>query len=1107
MKKNSSSVSPSSKRSTSRGAKQLHGLIITACLIGAGAVTFLLPGPGSRAAAPRQASQTSPDGYWQALDESSIPSEGKDRQVFPTAYKTVRLNLNSLSRQLANAPLEFTKEARSNPVVVTMPLPDGKFGRFRIVESPMLEPKLAAQYPEIKNYSGHGVDDPTATMRCDLTLRGFHAFILSDQGAIVVAPYGRDNTDDYLSYYLRDDPQEQNAFHCLVTEVEQVQSKLLQTAPFAPQLTEGVTRRTYRLAVAATAEYTALQGTVPLAVSGINTLIASVNTIFNKELSIQLQLINNENAIIFTDAQTDGYTSGNLTNMIAENQSKLDTVIGSANYDVGHVVDGPSLGGLATINTSCNTGKGRGASGAPTNNSVVVIAHELAHQFGATHTFNSVSGSCGLLNGSNQRTAESAYEPGSGSTIMSYARACLAADLQPSPDLYFHNGNLEQIYKHIKGTDGSTVCGANTPTNNFASAISQFSPDITIPAGTPFRLNAHFTDLDGNTNSVTWEELDLGDPSPPEVDNGNRPLFRSILPTNTDEGRTFPKLTYILNNNNQPPATFDCTPAGSPQKTCLTGEQLPSTTRTMTFVGTARDNISAVSSVTVQVHVVAGGGLFAVTTPNLATAAWTSGTRQTVVWARGGTASDPINCNNVKISISPNDGQLFTDVLAESTPNDGSESVLIPEGILFDTDTARIKVESVIDGNFNSFFDISDAFSIKPLGVTNSNDSGPGSLRQAIDDANSDPALTKITFNIPGGGGHTINLLSGLPLITTPVDIDATSQPGYAGTPLVQIDGGNPNVTQGTVGLILNAGNSKIRGLSITRFSGGGIKLQTHGGNSIRNCYVGTNATFSTGLGNSVAGVLIENTPNNAIGEQMPGNSNVISGNTVGVLISGVAATTNEVRDNYIGTNADGVLLSNTSDGVRISGAPNNLIGGTRLQNGISFPTGNIISGNGSDGIEITGATATGNRIQANLVGLKPGGNVALGNFISGIRIEGAPNNIIGGTDAGSAGNTISGNNNSGGIVLAAGSSGTIIQGNYLGTSADGTAAVKNNFTDIYIESANNLIGGLVAGARNVITASGTGVYLGLRRRHGQRRSRQLYRHRRHRFGCPEQYW
>ena len=165
---------------------------------------------------------------------------------------------------------------------------------------------------------------------------------------------------------------------------------------------------------------------------------------------------------------------------------------------------------------------------------------------------------------------------------------------------------------------------------------------------------------------------------------------------------------------------------------------------------------------------------------------------------RGNTASAPINCANVKISLSPNGGIAFTHVLAESTPNDGSEGSARPGGNPLDTDSARIKIESVIDGNFNSFFDINDAnFSINPLGVTNTNDSGPGSLRQAIADANSDAGLTKITFDIPiAGVVHTINLQSGLPLITTPVDIDGTTQPGYSGFPLIRIDGANPNVTQ-----------------------------------------------------------------------------------------------------------------------------------------------------------------------------------------------------------------------------------------------------------------------------------------------------------------------
>ena len=326
---------------------------------------------------------------------------------------------------------------------------------------------------------------------------------------------------------------------------------------------------------------------------------------------------------------------------------------------------------------------------------------------------------------------------------------------------------------------------------------------------------------------------------------------------------------------------------------------------------------------------------------------------------------------------------------------------------------------------------------------------------------------------------HTINLQSGLPLITTRVDIDGTTQPGYAGTPLIRIDGANPNVTPGTVGLILNAGNSTIRGLSITRFSDAGIKLQTNGGNSIRNCYIGTDPALANGLGNGGAGVFIDNTPDNHIGEQQFATGNVIGGNNVGILISGVAATGNEVRHNLIGTSDAGARLANATDGIRILNAPNNLIGGTRLSSGINFPTGNVISGNNSDGIEINGALATGNTMYANFIGLAPGGASALANFNSGISIVGAPNNIIGGTNAASAGNVISGNSGFGGIaLLGGGSSGTVIQGNYVGTNPDGSAAIGNNVSDIYIESANNLIGGTALGARNVISARSSGVSL-----------------------------
>jgi hypothetical protein len=1115
MKRNKSGFYQSTKHPHRFNAILLRAMIVTACLIISGTALVLFAGRNSRAAIrPQQEFKASPDGLWQDVAKSSIATRSSDEtqgEVALKSYRTVQLEKSVLMDLLAHAPLEFTAAAKTNPVELTLPLPDGKFGRFRIVESPMLEPDFAAKFPEIKTYSGHGVDDPTATTRLDLTIRGFHAIILSSEGTIFVGP-GLEKltpegaastqlgeTTQYITYFQRDDPREGN-LHCEAAanlgDRAQAENAERETRPpeFSTLIAQNGPRRTYRLAVAATAEYTAQNGpTAALARNAIVTSVNGVNAIYNREINVQLMLINNTN-IIYTDPATDPYTTQNTNNLIGENQANLDNpnVLGSANYDIGHVFDASVNGGgagLARLSSTCAGGqKGMGTTG---GGFVGLAAHEMGHQFGASHTFNDNStGSCLSFNGANQRVPESAYEPGSGSTIMSYGGTCGVKNLQGFRDSYFHVRSLEQIYDHISGAGVGNTCDVETPTGNSGIAISQYSPTFTVPDKTAFRLSGRFDDLDSNAETVTWEEYDLGDASPPEGDNGNRPIFRSYAPT-APQFRTFPRMDYILNNNNNPPPTYQsmalcgADPAGN-LLTCLTGESRPETGRNMTFIGTARDNAGAVFSASVQVHVVGGAGPFGITTPNSPTTTWTQGTRQTVVWARGATTSEPINCDRVKISISPNGGISFTDVLAESTPNDGSEAVLIPEGILFDTNNARIKIESVIDGNFNTFFDINDAnFTIAPLGVTNTNDTGPGSFRQAIEDANSDPGLTKIKFDIPTAGVvHTISLLTDLPLITTPVDIDGTTQPGYTGTPLIRIDGASPTLALGTSGLTLNAGNSIIRGLSVTRFSGAGIKLQTNGGNSIRNCYIGTDPASAAGLGNGLAGVFIDNTPNNDIGEQLFGSGNVISGNNVGVLISGASATGNELRHNYIGTNPDGVDLGNTFDGVRITGAPNNLIGGTRLETGISFPTGNVISGNGTtsgaDGIEISGSSATGNRIEANFIGLGPSGTSALANLGTGVYVNNAPNTTIGGA-TGSTGNYISGNGNLGfgGIALiGSGSSGTKVQGNYLGTNLAGDAAIPNHIHNVYIESASNVIGGTTPGARNVISGSPAGVLL-----------------------------
>src|SRR5213075_1644450 len=226
-------------------------------------------------------------------------------------------------------------------------------------------------------------------------------------------------------------------------------------------------------AVAATAEYTQAYGfgTVSGGLAAVATTVNLVDAVYEREVAIRLVLIANEDAIIFTDAATDGYTSDNVNSLITENQTKIDAVIGSANYDIGHVFDGRtsvsgfSFQGIASLSVVCRAGlKARGVSiarGLPPSSVIAYYsaAHEMGHQFSATHTFNATSGNC-----ASQRSPSTAYEPGTGSTIMGYRFTCAPEDLM-SGDIYFHTASLEQIVNYSTTLSGSS-CPTLTSTGN-----------------------------------------------------------------------------------------------------------------------------------------------------------------------------------------------------------------------------------------------------------------------------------------------------------------------------------------------------------------------------------------------------------------------------------------------------------------------------------------------------------------------------------------------------------------------------------------------------------------------------------------------------------------
>jgi len=648
----------------------------------------------SEAAAPPSANALGAT-LWQ--DESSVAARaaGDDsfRVLTPGAYRTLQLDGPAFTAIADGAPLErgayATAGAQATGAILALPLPEGGFGRFNVERSPIMADALAAQFPEIRTYRAQGIDDRTATARIDWTPAGLHAMVLSSKGTIFIDPQTKGDTARYVAYYSKDYRRRvAPGFSCRVAG-KGITPRTTEAAA-ATDITiqsPGSLLQRYRLALAATGEYTQFfGGTVSGAMSAIATTMNRVNGVYERELAVRMVLVANNASIVYTNASTDPYTNNDGGAMLGQNQSNLNAVIGSANYDIGHVFS-TGGGGVAFLGAVCGSSKAGGVtgSGSPVGDAYDIdyVAHEMGHQFGGNHTFNGTTGSC---NGN--REASAAYEPGSGSTIMPYAGICGAEDLQPHSDAYFHAKSLLEMSAFL--ASGGASCDQATTTGNTPPTV-EAGPSFTIPSRTPFTLTASGSDANGDTLTYGWEEYDLGAASPPNTDNGNRPIFRSFLPV-TSPSRTFPKLSNILSN------------------TTTLGESLPTTTRTMTFRVTARDNRAGGGGFgmdTMQVMVRADAGPFVVTAPNTAVS-WAGGSTQDVTWNVANTSAAPVSAASVRILLSTDGGLTFGTTLVASTPNDGAQSVVVPNT---PTSAARIKVEAV--GNI--FFDISNAnFTITP---------------------------------------------------------------------------------------------------------------------------------------------------------------------------------------------------------------------------------------------------------------------------------------------------------------------------------------------------------------------------------------------------------
>jgi hypothetical protein len=647
-------------------------------------------------AAPAAPGDRSPDGVWSASGSAAIQG-GADRFEFEPGHAPRLYQLDDLALFgiLRRAPLEFTPAARPSPVVLTLPMPDGSFARFRVAESPILSDGLAREHPEIRTYVAQGIDDPTHTARLDRTPLGFHAVVVTPNDYVFVDRATATPGDVYVSLRRSDLPAT-DGLSCSVDE---------EGAPRIPavQAPSGATLRTYDLAIVTTGEFTSYYGDATKTAFAVTQQVNALNAIYEREVAIRFRIAC---TMFYPNAATDPFTSPDIVNgaLLTQADETLDALCGVNGYEIGHVFhrragSGFSGAGSAQLGTVCGPNKGRAASTAtlPDHPSFIVdlVSHEVGHQFGANHSYNSVAGGCA------QRFGSSAYEIGAGTTIMSYACAgCTGEDPPGCADAYFHTNSFDEITAY---RDGGGACGEPTATGNHPPTVNA-GPDRTIPRGTPFTLTATGADSDGDALTWNWEEFDLGAASPPLNGAVSGPLFRSF-PAVASRSRTFPNLPDLLAGN---PTPF---------------EILPTVDRNLTFRVTARDNRAGGGGVhhdTVELSVT--GDPFFLKYPNGGQSI-SAGSPLEVEWQVGGGSV----ALTVNLLLSTDGGLTFPTTLASGVLNDGAHVVVLPSLASTQVD-ARVRIE----GAGNIFFDFSDGdFTITPNGTVAAGAAAPAATRLA----------------------------------------------------------------------------------------------------------------------------------------------------------------------------------------------------------------------------------------------------------------------------------------------------------------------------------------------------------------------------------------
>lgn len=597
--------------------------------------------------------------YWKKVEKSTLANKTITLET-PAKAEAYQLNFSQFELALQNAPKRFS-QSHSN-VLVALPVVNGVLEQFEVFESSVFHPDLAAKYPEIKSYFGKSTTTGNIVRFSVSPQKGLSSMLIRlNKQTVFIEPFQNDITH-YLVFSRNAQDVKQHTFNCLTDDVPLDFKKIKNSTPNKDANDQ--TLRTFLTAVSASGEYTVWHGgTKVLAMAAINATMTRVNGIYETDFGITMQLVANNDDVVYTNPNTDPYTNS----LNSQLQSTLSSVIGEPNYHVGHLLhQGSNNGNAGCIGCVCvNNQKGSGYSShsSPQGDyfDVDYVAHELGHQFGANHSW--------TMNGSEGTGAQ--MEPGSGSTIMGYAGITGASDVQSHSDDYFHFFNIQQVTTNVASKSCYTSTAiVNTPPTANAGA------DYTIPKGTAFILEGSGSDPDVDSLSFCWEQADVGFNSQTSVSNTSTgsPAFRSMPPT-TSPNRYMPQLSAVVAGN-----------------LTTQWETVANVGRTMNFALTVRDNLSGGGQNKIDEMIVTvdgNSGPFTVTSQNTAVT-WNEGSTETITWNVAGTNAGAVNTPNVDIFLSQDGGFTYPITLATNVPNNGTANVTVPTGSA--TNNARVMV-------------------------------------------------------------------------------------------------------------------------------------------------------------------------------------------------------------------------------------------------------------------------------------------------------------------------------------------------------------------------------------------------------------------------------